>query len=48
MKPVTLRASTFERRLCPGSVQAESGLPDLPDEGGVAESGKKIHNALRM
>ena len=43
-----LRASTFERRLCPGSVKAEEGLPEVPDTDGAANSGTKTHNALRM
>lgn len=43
----TIRASTMERIfLCPGSFYAEQGLPDIKSN--VADSGTRIHNALRL
>lgn len=42
-----IRASSLERRfLCPGSLKAEEGMPDIPSK--AADSGNKIHNALRI
>jgi hypothetical protein len=42
-----LHASSFERYLlCPGSLDAEEGLPDTKSD--EADSGMKVHNALRL